>query len=132
MGRLKKLVDIAWVAGLLEGEGTFGVSNSNSPFFAIQMNDKDVLVKAQLIINAKLYGPYRHKRGDKLDTPHYRLALYGIPAISWMMTVYVFMGERRQKKINSIVRWWIARPALCKGKPKTIIPYDRNTGVLLK
>ncbi len=132
MGKLKSLTssDISWIAGLLEGEGTFGVSNSNSPFLAVQMNDKDVLEQAQELMSANLYGPYTSRKGARIYIPHYRVALYGVPAISWMMTVYNLMGKRRRKRIRSIVEWWKERPYLCKGKPKVVIPYDRATGVL--
>lgn len=132
MEKLKNLTsnNIAWIAGLLEGEGTFGVSNTHSPFLAVQMNDKDVLEQAQLIMDAKLYGPYKHRRGDRYDLPHYRLALYGVPAISWMMTVYTLLHKRRRKRIKSIIEWWKERPYLCKGVQKVIVPYDRATGML--
>lgn len=110
-------VQIAWVAGLIEGEGTFGVTQTNSPFIAIQMNDKDVLEQAQSIMNGtSLYGPYKHRRGDSYDTPHYRLAVYGTLAISWMMTLYTLMQSRRKAKMKYIIDWWIQKPKVKKGR----------------
>ena len=95
------LTEIAWVAGLLEGEGSFLATKYGSPFVTIQMNDKDVLVRLRDILGvAKLYGPYRHRRGTSFDTPHYRVTAYSASAIAWMLTIWPFMGVRRRAKIS--------------------------------
>lgn len=118
MGQLRNLtsLDIAWIAGLLEGEGTFCVTLAQSPTVAVQMNDKDIIAKVAQLMNSKIYGPYRHRRGDRLDAPHYRTAVYGKNAAGWMMSIYPLMGVRRRNKIKSILNWWSLRSVSCRGR----------------
>ena len=63
-------IDIAWLAGLLEGEGSFKVdarsatrykvsSSPPSPFIKIQMVDEDVIKKVATMVNKKMFSPKR-------------------------------------------------------------------------
>lgn len=115
------LTEIAWVAGLMEGEGSFIATKYGSPFMTIQMNDKDVLEKLLTILGtAKLYGPYRHRRGENYDTPHYRVTAYSTAAIEWMMTIWPLMGTRRRAKIKGIIGAWKLKPIRRHGNRRGI------------
>ena len=51
-------IEIAWVAGILEGEGTFCMNN-NSPRLAIAMTDLDVVEKfCKIVDKTKKISPY--------------------------------------------------------------------------
>lgn len=125
------LTEIAWVAGLMEGEGSFLATKHGSPFMTVQMNDKDVLEKLLVILGtAKLYGPYRHRRGESYDTPHYRVTAYSSSAIGWMLTIWPLMGVRRRAKITEVVNQWRAKPIRRQGNrrgPYKIIYEDGRT-----
>lgn len=129
MVKLKNLslLNIAWIAGIMEGEGTFGITNSNSPFWAIQMTDKDVIDKIQMTTHSRLYGPYGRNNRPSHHKPIYRVSLYGNPAISWMMTVYWFMGERRKNKIKFIIEKWKSCRSISQWKKNTTLNYENPT-----
>ena len=95
---------IAWLAGLLEGEGSFMWAKT-SPCVAIQMTDRDVLERAAKIMAAKVWSPYKPK-GKPSYKPIFTIRIFGIQAIQWMMTVYRFMGERRRIKIAAVIKLW--------------------------
>lgn len=115
--------DIAWLAGLLEGEGCFCIAPSGSIGIQLSMTDGDVVKRAARLINTKRHGP-RVRTGNRKDI--YFAAIYGIPAASWMMTLWSLMGARRRQKINECLTKWRSQPvqnkdkSLCKnGHPLT-------------
>jgi len=59
----QKSIDIAWAAGLFEGEGTIYFSNSISKYrLGLKMTDEDVMEKFFNIVKlGNLYGPYTPK-----------------------------------------------------------------------
>ncbi len=97
------LIDIAWTAGLIEGEGSFGW-HGRTPKVVVQMTDKDTIEKLAGIWGSKVYGPYGPYGVSTKVT--YTTAIYGSQAIGWMMTMFVFMSERRKQKIEEIIAAW--------------------------
>lgn len=109
--------DIYWIAGLIEGEGCFtrrkGSSPRSSPIIQIIMTDKDVVIRAAQILGAAKViksreGPKRDNRPSTKDI--YRVVLYGRRAVSWCMTLYPIMGERRQARIRELLDEWKKSP----------------------
>ena len=118
--------DIAWIAGLLEGEGCFITHNSKGhdyPEIHLCMSDEDVVIKASGIMKKEIkfnksgfidFGSNILKRGvDKYPSnkfnkckDQYTHQLSGNIAIQWMMTLYSLMGKRRQSKILEIINAW--------------------------
>jgi hypothetical protein len=108
-----KLSDIAWLAGLLEGEGSFSVSvvregkiqaGKRRLQITLMMTDEDVVRRAAAIMNTKLYGPYGpYKNSVK---PCWQIHVGASRAAAWMMTLYSFMGERRRLAIEQGLREW--------------------------
>lgn len=96
--------DIAWAAGLIEGEGCFTLhSDGKRAYFIMDMTDKDVLENFQKVFpNTNLRGPYVHK-----NKPHqksrWRIDAYGDKCTEVMKAVYPYMGIRRKAKINSLL-----------------------------
>lgn len=105
-----RTLDIAWLGGLLEGEGYFGFLPSRSdrksgtPVVVLRMTDRDTVERV-----AGLF-----KRGVSSFTvvkkpthkPTYSCRVVGSAAIAWMMTVYQFLGNRRQETISGIIGKW--------------------------
>ena len=96
-------LEIAWVAGLLEGEGTF----SYPPRIRLSMTDKDVVIRAAEIMQAA------HVVEDTWDADHitgrqvrYVCTLSGTQAVRWMMTAYGLFGARRQERLKGILSIW--------------------------
>ena len=101
--------DIAWVAGLLEGEGNFMSDPSGSlARIKLEMTDEDVVRKAASIMGAPSVG-YRIKSNPKWK-PTYVFYLCGAKAAGWMMTLYPFLGKRRRQKIRTVLCHWANGP----------------------
>jgi hypothetical protein len=98
--------DIAWLAGLLEGEGAFTMSGGG---IAVELNmtDRDVVDAA-----ARLVGATSVNRNNNHETrnhkPCYRWTLCGNKAAGWMMTIYSLMGTRRRGRIRELLAKWRA------------------------
>lgn len=105
-----RTTEIAWVAGLLEGEGSFLVSG-RSIAVMVRMCDRDVIERAGQLLNGYIYGPL------KRQTPHYqpqfRAQVKGPAAAGWMMTLYPLLGVRRRDQVRTALRQWRAMPYVC-------------------
>jgi len=94
--------NIAWVAGLLEGEGCWSThKGSRSGSLQCAMTDKDVIYKLKDIIGGgSIY--YRKRPHGWKDVWSYSLstgsAIYAISC-----AVYSFMGSRRKAKIREFI-----------------------------
>lgn len=105
---LSKL-EIAWLAGLFEGEAYFGLDkrsakrykNSTSPpapFIKIAMVDIDVIERVAFLLNKKVFSPKR------LTTTNKKVYICHIgdreTLIYLLPRILPFMGRRRQKTIR--------------------------------
>jgi len=112
-------VEIAWLAGLLEGEGCFSAYTrlryGNPPsgrvysrvLIQLAMTDEFPVAKAAEIMGVSHVTCVRRTTCGKLI---YRTNVYGPNAIRWMREIYSFMSPRRQAKINECVRVWENMP----------------------
>jgi hypothetical protein len=104
-----KETELYWVAGLLEGEGSFLIkTDSSSLKVQCAMSDFDVLQHLQSLCNGNLSAA-----GTKAKA-HYKQiwtwSLNGEPAQRLMHDVYPLMGQRRQEQIlDSLVKHAIRR-----------------------
>lgn len=100
------LLDIAWLAGLIEGEGCFKMQKTGgyagSICIALQMTDLDIVERATALIGGTLWGPHGPYGVSKQQT--FQTAIFGSRAASWMMTLYPFLGHRRRDKVRELLR----------------------------
>jgi hypothetical protein len=93
--------DKYWLAGLLEGEGSFMAgppSQPNQPRIACQMADRDVIERL-----AELFGvSYIHESTPNNENwaTTYRTEVRGANAMELMRLLRPLMGERRQQQID--------------------------------
>lgn len=116
-------LDIAWAAGLMEGEGTFGSTRQitklkrknvysihNQPRVQLQMQDKDVVERFARLVDCNLLGPYENKRSDKSFSKEHKLCwvvgFAGYKASQFMKLVKPHLGERRQYQIDQSLKSW--------------------------
>lgn len=96
---------LEWVAGFLEGEGSFTLHSS------LQVSAAQVqlwpLQKLQRIFGGKIF-TNKAKRADQ--EPCSQWYLYGSRAAAVMMTVYVLMSPRRQAQIEAALAKWKTKP----------------------
>jgi hypothetical protein len=118
------LTQIAWLAGLLEGEGTFHTSHTGSFYVRVtlEMTDEDVVRKAaQLMEDAPVSGPRIRKKG--LGTkPYYSTSISGYKASRVMAAVLPFMGRRRAAKIRELIHLWEYRPNVIRRREMRLPP----------
>jgi len=99
--------ELAWLGGLLEGEASFMLRNGCHKI-ALQMTDLDVVQRAAAILGVPVGAYSRQPKGKATYLPVWHLAVHGIKAIAWMMTLYTLMGERRKAKILEVLDHWKA------------------------
>lgn len=99
-------LDIAWLAGLVEGEGCFRLQH-RSINIMVGMTDEDVIAKAAKLLGRHyLNVPPREERCK----PQFHITFSGRHAAAWMMTLYPFMGQRRRERIRKCIAHWMSRP----------------------
>ncbi len=118
-------VELAWLAGLLEGEGTFSITYQNGPNsprcprIGLAMCDRDVVERAADLMGGKRVSDKPVKQTDKGNPrkPQYAVALYTAQSIEMMKQLLPLMGERRSARIRELITIYYAeRPHLQENK----------------
>ncbi len=89
-----------WLAGLLEGEGSFvppPPSAPNQPAIQVAMTDEDVIARVAELFDVQYY---RWQRKNTTYKASYQTQLRGSRAVTYMRQLYPLMGERRQEQID--------------------------------
>ncbi len=89
--------EVAWLAGLLEGEGSFGFF-SGSLTLSLEMTDEDVVSRVASMFGTAVHQNACRKSHHKFS---YATRVRGSRAALFMMLVRPFMGERRGAAIDS-------------------------------
>lgn len=98
-------VKLAWVVGLLEGEGCFSKKNNRSRDVRVTCvsTDEDVIVKLHRYLGVgHVNGPY-HKKPYHKRKPYYVLQISGKPAYDVLKLVHRHMGRRRFERISQLL-----------------------------
>ena len=91
---------VHWLAGLLEGEGSFlpGLpSKPNGPGISIAMVDEDVITRAAALLGVNCI---HTRKGTDHSQDSYQLLLRGRRAVKIMHQLCPLMGVRRQGQID--------------------------------
>lgn len=105
-------IDIAWLAGLLEGEGCFGWRDQRRmrygfPEIALAMTDVDVVMKAARLMGSKRTTSYQPKGNRKRM---YACRVFSTQAADVMESILPYMGVRRSAKVKEVLELWNNRP----------------------
>jgi len=93
--------DLAWLAGLLEGEGSFmkgPPSESNLPRMRVQMTDADVIERAAHLMGVSAVSVKAAQVGWK---DSFVAQVKGAGAVSLMRLLQPRMGQRRRGQIDA-------------------------------
>lgn len=94
--------DRHWLAGLLEGEGSFAPGPPRAPSWAhmyLQMCDRDVVERAAGVMGAR--SVWSNSRGAERGwRPIHGFTVGGEAAVTLMRSLRPLMGERRQAQID--------------------------------
>jgi hypothetical protein len=103
-------LQIAWLAGLLEGEGCF-VFYKQPPYRSIAMVlvmcDRDVVERAAALLGVPVTMKRRRQAFHKTQ---YVARAFSSRAAGWMMTLFPLMGERRRTRIQELLAHWRKQP----------------------
>jgi hypothetical protein len=117
-------MDKSWLAGLLEGEGSFIAgppSAPHSPRISVEMTDLDVIEKV-----ASAFGTspiHQKKRGN--FKPTFSARLRGARAVALMEELRPLMSKRRQEQIDKAVKWF--QPRVTKLTPAEISEIQQSS-----
>ena len=103
------LYSFYWLAGILEGEGTFmsgPPSRPNAPIVRISMTDRDVVERSAALLN-RAVTPLRARQ------PHYKqpfvTQLRGVEAVDLMLATRPTFGLERAAQIDRVLARWKPR-----------------------
>lgn len=102
---------IAWLAGLLEGEGCFHFCRG--PYVKLSMTDKDIVERAAELMNGHCQKVKRCQPGCK---PVFLVEVCSVRAIYVMNLVFPHMGKRRAEKIKEVLAATAARRGIAYGE----------------
>jgi len=96
------VLSLYWLAGILEGEGSFmkgPPSRSYSPIIHVEMTDEDVVAKIAELLGSS-YRKARN-RNPGVWKQSYVLRVNGAKAVEIMKLLYPLMGKRRKTQIDA-------------------------------
>jgi hypothetical protein len=104
--------DIAWIAGLLEGEAYFGIDNRSkdryeisktppAPFIKISMVDEDIIQRLSKLLDKSYFSPSRKTVKDKQV---YTLHIGEKEKVLFILQkILPYMGVRRGERITECI-----------------------------
>lgn len=109
--------DLLWLAGLLEGEGTFDAHRGKYPRIRLAMTDRDIVGRAASLMDAKI----RLSLHTAPSKPTWHTEISGQRAAEIMGQILPFMGSRRSGKIAEVlaVHHFRQKAAVATGKGST-------------
>lgn len=101
--------NLAWVAGVLEGDG-FITLNRNVPQIGAAMSDLDVLQRVQGIVGSgSITGPYKQNGMGRKPMYYWRVGV-GDKSVALMAALWHWLGSRRRSQVADVVRVWKNAP----------------------
>lgn len=98
---------IYYLAGLFDGEASFGWRAKNGPVIQLRMTDFDTVSRVGRIVGKCPTGPYQY---DMKRKPYWVIDISGGKAVGWMLTLYPLLSLRRQARIKDVVTRWKISP----------------------
>lgn len=100
--------ELAWLAGLLEGEGCFYLTSNRQtkktyhyPAVQLCMTDRDIVERAAVLMGTKCWARKANYKPNWNQA--WVTAVIGSRAVALMEAVLPFMGIRRSAKIRSLI-----------------------------
>ena len=106
-----KDTDIAWLAGIIEGEGC--IIFNRTPSIIVSMTDRDIIERVAKLFGRHCYANKPHGKGLK-DV--FTARIHATDAMGIMEAIRPYMGKRRTAKMDEVLRLAAARPGLAFGQ----------------
>lgn len=91
--------DLLWLAGLLEGEGSFDLHRGRYPRIRLGMTDRDVVGRAATLLGGRI----RLSLKPRPNKATWHVEISGRKAVAVMVAILPFMGARRSARIAEIL-----------------------------
>jgi len=117
-----------WLAGLLEGEGTFlsgPPSDPSSPIVRLCMTDVDVVTRAAALLD-RAVTPVRPRQAH--HKPPFVTQIKGAGAVALMAAVRPVLGPDRTAQVDRALASWAPRRARSRREPTRFSVLDAITG----
>lgn len=108
--------EVGWLAGLLEGEGSFlmdrchvGGREYRYPKIVVSMTDRDVIEHAARLLGDNKVYPLPPSKQPESRKPAFRAHVSGWKAAELMRQIYPWLGQRRRTRIDAILSEYEAR-----------------------
>lgn len=98
--------DVAWAAGLFEGEGCISIYAEDRPRLSMAMTDRDVMERFQSIVGGLLNGPLprRMSRNGTLCQALWEWRLSGIDDVTRCLDAFLpYLGARRRARAADVI-----------------------------
>lgn len=94
---------LAWLAGLLEGEGSFlaGTAARRSPAIELEMADEQIVRRAARLLGVRVTSRIRANRPNSAQSFRFRVSGPRAAHLMWVLRPY--LGRRRQRQIADAV-----------------------------
>jgi len=94
--------EIIWLAGLLEGEGSFQILSQPQYRIELGMTDKDVVERAQKIMGGTMR-VREQNQSEKWNTVYMLQNSRRLEVHEILCAILPFMGQRRQQRIQQLI-----------------------------
>lgn len=108
---MSRLSDLAWAAGVWEGEGCFSLARQKKPkrgvayiyaMATLTMTDEDIVRRLGEIIGmGTVKGPYTYKSGGR-KLPYWEFRIQGKGALEVAELFRPWLGKRRLKQVEAM------------------------------
>jgi DNA-binding CsgD family transcriptional regulator len=114
--------ELAWLAGLLEGKGSFMAGPPSSPglpIVSLHMTDGDVVIKVSDLMGLKRTRVSKRENRGRKDS--YVLRFAGAQAVALMKQLRPLMSKRRKSQIDAALSSYVIKP---QGSPPKLTKAD--------
>jgi hypothetical protein len=111
--------EVAWLAGIYEGEGSCTITTGRAIRVEIVMTDQDIVNRVQALTGFGSVNTLA-QRNEKYKTA-YRWSIGSIGAVTFLQTILPWLGERRSERAkNAIDNWTNNKKQSSKGDSECI------------
>lgn len=94
--------EVAWAAGIFEGEGCITWHGGGRPMLAVNMTDEDVLRRFADVVGGKVYGPCQGKGATW--KPYFRWYVQGNERTERVLALFQpWLGRRRTARASEVL-----------------------------
>lgn len=96
--------NLAWCAGIIEGEGSIALQRGYMPHIAVEMSDRDIIERLADILGAGVISSRTRVVAAGPRKPLYRLMICPREEVQAILAaLYEWLGERRRERVIEVL-----------------------------